>query len=118
MHDEDRFGMCSPADNLRHALERRGVGIDDQYGEVTVLRCSRCGRCWLHYFIEYEYLTASGRWLEGEIAPDVAARVNARKAVALFDQMPWFYCSGSAFGDKLRRVTGPASTWLVPFPRK
>ena len=115
--DVERFGYCSDAEHVPHELETRSVGVDDQYGEVTVLRCTRCGRCWLHYLIEYEYLTASGRWLEGEIAPEVArALEQPNDAVALFDRMPWFHVSGSAFQGKLRRVTGPAKTWLIPFP--
>ena len=70
--DIARFGFCSEAEKVLHELEKHDVGSDDQYGEVTILRCTRCGRCWLHYLIEYEYLTASGRWCEGEISPQVA----------------------------------------------
>ena len=114
--DIARFGFCSEADNLPHEMEKRSVGVDDHYGEVTVFRCTRCGRCWLHYFIEYEYLTAAGRWLEGEITPEVAASLKPKDALPLFDKMEWFHCSGSAFGGKLRRVTGPAAIWLTPFP--
>jgi len=118
MADKERFGLCSDSADVPHDLEKRYIGADDQYGEVTVLVCKRCGRCWLHYLIEYEYLTASGRWLEGEISPHVAASLEPNAAVGLFDKMQWFHCSGSAFGDKLRRVTGPAATWLTPFPGK
>jgi len=116
--DIARFGLCSEAERVPHELEKRYLGTDDQYGEVTVLRCRRCPRCWLHYLIEYEYLSGSGRWLEGEISPEVAARLNPNDAVGLFDRMAWFHVSGSAFGGKLRRVTGPATTWLTPFPGK
>jgi hypothetical protein len=114
----DRFGFCSESEKVPHELEKRVVGSDSNYGEVTVLRCTRCGRCWLHYFIEYEYLTAAGRWLEGEISPKIARSLKPDDAVQLFDKMEWFHCSGSAFGDKLRRGTPPASTWLIPFPGK
>jgi hypothetical protein len=111
-----RFGFCSEPDKVPHELEKRVIGSDSNYGEVTILRCKRCGRCWLHYLIEYEYLTAAGRWLEGEISPQTAASLKADDAVALFDKMEWFHCSGSAFGGKLRRGSPPASTWLIPFP--
>ena len=114
--DVARFGLCSERDDLAHELEERPVGVDDQYGEVVVFRCTRCGRCWLHYQIEYEYLTAAGRWLEGEISPEVATSLRPTEALDLFDKMEWFHCSGSAFGGKLRRVTGPAASWLTPFP--
>jgi len=114
--DVTRFGFCSDIERIPHEMNKRPVGADDQYGEVIVFRCTRCGRCWLHYLMEYEYLTAAGRWLEGEILPEVAASLKPNDAVQLFDEMEWFHCSGSAFGDKLRRVTGPAATWLTPFP--
>jgi hypothetical protein len=113
-----RFGLCSSTDNTPHELEERCVGSDDHYGDVTVLRCTRCGRCWLHYLMEYEYLTAATRWLEGEISPEVAASLKPNDAVRLFNSMEWFHCSGDAFGGKLRRVSGPATTWLTPFPGK
>ena len=116
--DIARFGLCSSNDNTPHELEKRYLGADDHYGEVTVFRCTRCGRCWLHYLMEYEYLTASGRWCEGEISPEVAASLKPNDAIPLFDKMEWFHCSGSAFGGKLRRVTGPIATWLTPFPGK
>lgn len=114
--DIARFGLCSENDNVPHELEKRPIGADDQYGEVTVLRCARCGRCWLHYSMEYEYLSGAGRWLEGEISAEVAPRLKPNDAVALFDRMAWFHVSGSAYGGKLRRVTGPARIWLTPFP--
>lgn len=111
-----RYGYCSETQKTAHQIESRPVGADDQYGEVTVNRCRRCGRCWLHYLMEYEYLTAGGRWLEGEVSPEIAASLKPDDAVALFDKMEWFHCSGSAYGGKLRRVTAPAKTWLTPFP--
>ena len=114
--DIARFGFCSEAEKVPHELEKRYIGSDEHYGEVTILRCTRCERCWLHYLMEYEYLTASGRWCEGEISPEVAASLTPNNAVQLFNSMEWFHCSGSAFGGKLRRVTGPVATWLTPFP--
>ncbi len=116
--DVQRFGMCSEAEGLPHELEERYVGADDHYGEVAVLQCTNCGRCWLHYLMEYEYLTAAGRWLEGEMSPEIATSLKPNQAVGLFDNMDWFHCSGSAFGGTLRRVTGPARNWLTPFPGK
>lgn len=85
--DPMRFGFCSEIEQVPHEMEKRSVGADDQYGEVTVFRCTRCGRSWLHYFMEYEYLSAAGRWLEGEISPEVAASLKPNEAVQLFDKM-------------------------------
>ena len=116
--DIARFGFCSEGDSIPHELESRYVGADANYGEVTVRRCARCGRCWLHYLMEYEYLTASGRWFEGEIPAELAAQIKAYDAVSLFESMEWYYRAGSAFGGKMVRTAGPLKIWLIPFPGK
>lgn len=113
--DPVRFGLCSEREKIPHEMEKRGIGVDDNYGEITLLRCTRCGRCWLHYFVEYEYLTASGRWFEGEVPPDIEASLTPKEAVEAFGRMDWYFRSGSAFGGKLLRTTGPLSPWLTPF---
>jgi len=68
--------------------------------------------------MEYEYLTAAGRWLEGEIAPHAAARLKPNKALKLFRNMPSYYRGGSAFGGQVILSHGPPESWLVPFPGK
>jgi len=65
-------------------FEKKSVDVDDDYGEVTLWTCRRCGRIWLHYFIEYEYLTAAGRMFTGVLSPAAAARVTAKDAVETF----------------------------------
>lgn len=109
-----RFGYCSESYHTTHEIDTREIGVDRNCGEVSVLTCKRCGRCWLHYLIEYEYLTASGHWLEGEIRPDIAVSLKPKDAVALFRRMEWYYRSGSAFGGELRRTEGDLTPWLTP----
>ena len=48
---EERFGLCSEAEKVPHEFEKRAVGADDRYGEVTVLRCARCGRLTTTYYV-------------------------------------------------------------------
>jgi len=115
---ESTFGLCSGNDGTAHDIERRDVGVDRDYGEVSVLRCLRCGRCWLHYLMEYEYLTAAGRCLEGEIPADVAAKVKPGDALKLFGKMESYYRGGSAYGGQMLLSQGPPARWLVPFPGK
>ena len=115
---ESTFGLCSGNDGTAHEIERRDVGVDRDHGEVSVLRCLRCGRCWLHYLMEYEYLTAAGRWLEGEIPADVAAKVKSGDALKLFGKMESYYRGGSAYGGQVLLSQGPPAPWLFPFPGK
>src|SRR6266436_3636151 len=81
----------SCSEGVAHDFEQRYVGVDNSYGEVSVSRCRRCGRSWLRYLVEYEYLTAAGHWLEGEIAQDTAARLQQGNALQLFRFME-SYC--------------------------
>jgi hypothetical protein len=93
--------------------------VDDDFGEVTVERCKRCGRYWLHYLVEYEYLTAAGRWFRGIISPEAAASMNAASAKKTLETLDWYFRGGSAFGGKVIRTSpGQLKYWLSPFPGK
>jgi len=111
---------CSCLEPETHfgGFERKAIGTDQHYGEVAIWTCNNCGRNWLYYLIEYEYLTAAGRMFTGVISPDTVAAVTADNAVDLFDTMDWYFRGGSAFGGKLQRTTGPLKPWLIPFPGK
>ena len=71
----DESGSCPCLDAETHfcGFEKRAVGIDKHYGEVTLWTCKKCRREWLHYVIEYEYLTAAGRMFTGVLSPQIAA---------------------------------------------
>ena len=105
---------CPVNEGTVHDIERKDVGVDVNYGEVSILRCRRCRRCWLHYLMEYEYLTAAGRWLEGEITPAIAAKVKARNALKRFEKMESYYRGGSAYGGQMLVSRGPPEFWLYP----
>lgn len=110
--------LCLNPETHFCGFERRAIGIDEHYGEVSIWTCKRCSRDWLHYFIEYEHLTAAGRMFSGVIPPETARAVRPDTAVGMFESMPWYFRGGSAFGRKLLRTTGPLTAWLVPFPGK
>jgi hypothetical protein len=107
---------CLGADTHFCGFDTKPIGVDDQYGEISIWICKKCGRNWLRYFIEYEYLTASGRVFTGVISPEAAAKVKAETAVDLFASMEWYFRGGSAFGKDFLRTTGPLQPWLIPFP--
>src|SRR5712671_7179080 len=74
-----------------HDSENTFIGVDRDFGEVSVARCKGCGRFWLHYFIEYEYLTAAGRWFRGVITPKIAASVTHANATKVLEQLDWYF---------------------------
>ncbi len=108
---------CLEGEMGRQGFEVRDVGVDDDFGEVSVERCGRCGRFWLRYFIEYEYLTASGRWFRGVISPEAAVSVTPASAKATLEKLDWYFRGGSAFGGAvLKTSSGQLKYWLTPFP--
>ena len=105
---------CLSGDVYYQNFEDKLVGVDGDFGEVTVSKCKRCGQFWLHYLMEYEYLTAAGRWFRGPITPKVAASVTAANAIKLLEKLDWYFRGGSAFGGTFRTSPGQLKQWLIP----
>jgi hypothetical protein len=108
---------CLQGDVYHQSFEGKSLGMDDDYGEVSIKRCKRCGRYWLHYLMEYEYLTRAGRWFRGLITPEMAASVTTATAKSTLESLDWYFRGGSAFGGKVIRTnSGQLKYWLMPFP--
>jgi len=105
---------CRSGDTFYQNFDERSVGVDRDFGEVTVSRCKRCGQLWLNYLMEYEYLTGAGRWFRGPITPKVAASVTAANATKLLEKLDWYFRGGSAFGGIFKTSPGQLKQWLVP----
>jgi len=107
---------CLNADTCyQDTVEVKSLGADSDFGEVTILKCRRCGRYWLHYFIEYEYLTAAGKWFRGVITPETAASADAASATKILEGLDWYFRGGSAFGGKVIKTSaGQLKQWLFP----
>lgn len=89
---------------------RTFVGVDEthgRFGEVAIERCSRCGRLWLCYFVEYEAFSGSARWYRAVVSPKEAEGVKPETAVALIAVQPWHIYGGSYFGHAGKRGAGP-----------
>ncbi|MBN1641194.1 MAG: hypothetical protein JXA09_08155 [Anaerolineae bacterium] len=107
-----RLGQCAclrqplPADQY----ELLGsIGVDQtggRYGRVTLKRCTRCGRWWLHYAVEYEAFGGSGRYYMGLISPRRARRLRADEAAAYLDRLPWHLYGGSYYDGRAGRSRG------------
>lgn len=83
--------------------EIRRLGVDPtngRYGEVDLLRCKSCGRCWLRYQVEYEAFTGSGRYFMGLITPEKAESLTPDEAIHYLNQLEWHLYGGSYFLGK------------------
>lgn len=110
---------CLQGDVYYRNFEEKALGSDSDYGEASILRCKRCGRYWLHYLMEYEYLTAAGRWFHGLITPEIGESATAANARNILESLEWYFRGGSAFGGKITRTkSGDLKYWLYPFPGK
>jgi len=78
--------------------DERNVGVDEtsgRYGVVNVWRCAHCRQLWLHYRVEYEAFSRSGRWARCPISEELAATLEPEQAVAVLDAAPQHIYGGS-----------------------
>ena len=108
---------CLQGETYHQKFESRPLGVDSDYGEATIVRCKQCGRYWLRYLMEYEYLSRAGRWFRGLVTPEIAASADAESAKSILESLEWYFCGGSAFGGQVTKVkSGQLKYWLMPFP--
>jgi hypothetical protein len=86
--------------------DERYLGMDRDFADVTLRRCSRCGQAWLHYLYEMEAVTASGRWFRGAVADERAGTITAVDARQVLGTLPWYWKGGSYFGGTVSRGSG------------
>jgi len=104
---------CLAGDFYYTNFDRRELGMDSEYGEVSVDRCKWCGRYWLTYLMEYEHLTAAGRWFRGVVTPEIASSLTAQSAKQILEGLEWYFRGGSAFDGKVIRTSpGQLKHWL------
>jgi hypothetical protein len=90
--------------------ETTEVGVDDtkgRNGEVTVETCKACGSVWLRYFVEWEWLSESGRWYRGPVTPEMVEWLQPEQALELLASLPWYFYGGSYFRTTGRKGSGP-----------
>lgn len=106
---------CISKDSLCD-YEKKDIGIDEtvgRFGEVSILKCKLCGKMWLHYFVEYEAFSQSGRWYSGLISDEIAQTVTAETAVRVLESLDWYHYGGSYFRESgIRKGSGTVSVNL------
>jgi hypothetical protein len=93
----------------RDDFDSKWIGVDEtdgRFGEVSIETCNHCGGKCIHYFVEYEAVTASGRWFRGLITPEIEPTVTPNNAVALLESLPWHLYGGSYFRSAWAKGTG------------
>lgn len=87
-----------------------------RFGEVAVHRCPLCGADWLHYRVEYEAFSGSGRWFCGRLAEGAPADLSAADAIATLAALPWYWAGGSYFNGETGKGSGPVPVDLYGPP--
>ncbi len=95
--------LTNPARDLANIHE---LGLDEHYGQITVLACPRCGQFWLKYFYENEGFTASGRWYLGAINADQFASLTLENAISTLEKLDWYFVGGSYYGGQISKNSG------------
>ncbi|MCP3922048.1 MAG: hypothetical protein GY714_05610 [Desulfobacterales bacterium] len=88
------------------------IGIDEtngRFGEVSVELCKLCHSKWLRYYVEFEYISKSGRWFKGQISDDIFAKITPETAVETLNDLPWHFCGGSYFNSNGKKGIGTIS---------
>ena len=102
-----------------HDAEVTDLGVDrrnGRFGEVRLHRCAACGARWLHYLVEYEAFSRSGRWFCGRVDEAAAASASAATAIATLAALPWYWAGGSYFDGEVSKGSGPVPVDLYGPP--
>ena len=104
---------CFEPESFRDDFERTMLGHDRRgahaLAEVSLDRCRRCGRIWLHYFVEDADVPESSRWYRAPLPEATARELPPERAAALLESVPWRLQGGAFHGRRGRRVSGPAA---------
>jgi len=85
-------------------------------GQVTLHRCRACGAPWLHYLVEYEAFSRSGRWFCGRLDEASVDGVSASSAIGTLAGLPWYWTGGSYFDGEVGKSSGPVPVDLYGPP--
>ena len=72
-----------------------------RFADVTIEQCLTCKRNWLHYLVEFESFSSSGRWYRG-ILVDSDIKITPENAVSYLESLNWYIYGGSYFSSSGR----------------
>ncbi|WP_131724377.1 hypothetical protein [Chryseobacterium indologenes] len=76
------------------------LGIDHtngRHGEVTIQQCKLCQRIWIHYCIEFENSSNSGRWYKGIVSKKDRTQITPENALEHLENLEWYVYGGPFF---------------------
>ena len=104
-------GHCGCLESARPPCSfAREIGVDMtnfRYGDVSLMRCDRCGRYWLLYEVEYASYTQSGRWFLGLIDEERAETLQPEDAAPYLASLDWYFRGGAYYFGEITKVSGP-----------
>lgn len=88
----------------------RSVGVDEtdgRFADVRIDECVHCHQLWLHYQVEYEAFSRSGRWARGIIRTSDAEKITPEQAPDFLARLPSYLYGGSYFDRESGVRSGP-----------
>ena len=85
------------------------IGTDEtngRFGEVTIEKCKHCNSLWLHYFVEYESFSKSGRWYRGLITQENSTNITPENSIDYLKSLEWHLYGGSYFNATGKKGSG------------
>lgn len=91
-------------------------GVDktnNRFAEISTYVCKHCATQWLHYFVEYEAFSQSGRWYRGKITAKQLSGLTTETVVAFLESLESYIFGGSFFNTKGKYGSGKVRADLV-----
>lgn len=91
---------CERPDSDYTEYRSSELGIDHtegRNGEVTIQQCKLCQRIWIHYFVENENLSQSGRWYKGIVSKKDRSQITPENALEYLESLEWYVYGGPFF---------------------
>jgi hypothetical protein len=105
--EEDPSCTCAGGKFGGDSFEKNDLGMDDHFGEVSLIQCKRCRRLWLHYYYVKESFSKSGRWYHGLIPPEEEGSVTVENALEVLGKLDGYWSGGSWYHGSVVKEKGP-----------
>ena len=76
------------------------LGTDTTHGrnaQVAIQQCKLCQRIWIHYCVEFEGSSDSGRWYKGVVSKKDRPHITPENAVEYLESLEWYVYGGPFF---------------------